>query len=95
MKIHCHPANPRTPSAADRIQPLSGLPMSPESGMATSTVDIALARSRFGYQRVRYTRMPGKNPASATPSRNRRMTTDVIRAPTLSIRILLGTSAST
>nr|WP_235211047.1 hypothetical protein [Nocardia brasiliensis] len=71
MNTQRQPSNPSAPSKVSRIQPLSGLPSTLATGIATMTVEITLVRSAFGYQRVRYTMMPGKKPASATPSRKR------------------------
>ena len=70
---HFHPAIPCTPLNAERIQPDSGPPITPAIGMPVMKSDVTLARRAAGYQYVRYRMMPGKKPASATPSRKRRM----------------------
>ena len=54
------------------IQPETGLPITPVTAMASMNQAVLRARSREGYQYVRYRMMPGKNPASASPSSSRK-----------------------
>ena len=56
---------------SERSAPETGPPTTPASAIAVMKSEIALPRSRAGNQYVRYKIMPGKKPASATPSRKR------------------------
>ena len=56
---------------------LTVAPSAVEIGTATMNIATTFALSFCGYQYVRYRMIPGKNPASATPSRNRSTTSTV------------------
>ena len=51
----------------------TGAPMADESGIASMNSATIRVRSFWGNQYVRKRMIPGKKPASATPSRNRRV----------------------
>ncbi len=70
-KSHCQFDKPWTPLNACMIQPESGPPTTPATGMPIMKSAFMRPRRVPGYQYVRYSTMPGKNPASATPSRKR------------------------
>ncbi|MNH20912.1 hypothetical protein D3C79_807000 [compost metagenome] len=69
--IHCQPRRPAASCMNARIPPDSGPPTTPASGTAMANSAVICARRPAGYQRLRYTRMPGKNPASAAPRAKR------------------------
>ncbi|KWV89596.1 hypothetical protein PFLmoz3_00709 [Pseudomonas fluorescens] len=69
--IHCQPRRLPTSWKFSRIAPEIGPPSTPAMGTAMANKAVTWARRRAGYQRLRNTRIPGKNPASATPSRKR------------------------
>jgi hypothetical protein len=71
MNIHCQPLRPREVMCSMAPESL-GLTIC-ENGVAMMSVAVARARSREGNQCVRYTIIPGKKPASATPSKKRRV----------------------
>ncbi|MNC37350.1 hypothetical protein D3C75_859090 [compost metagenome] len=70
--IHCQPRRPATSWKLSRMPPDNGPPITPAIGTAMANNAVICARRPAGYQRFRNTRMPGKNPASATPSRKRK-----------------------
>ncbi|MCY1524394.1 hypothetical protein D9M68_593240 [compost metagenome] len=70
---HCQPASPCAPPIDDMIQPDKGPPTTPDMGMPVRNSAVTLLRWLAGNQYVRYSRMAGMNPASATPSRKRMM----------------------
>lgn len=57
--IHCQPSRPLTPSKASMIQPDSGLPKMPATGMADMNMAITRARRCAGNQYVQYRITPG------------------------------------
>lgn len=63
------PKRPCPPSISsdERVEPTAL-----DTGTATMNRAVAFARCLAGNQNVRYRMMPGKKPASAIPSRNRR-----------------------
>jgi hypothetical protein len=67
--INCQPCSPK--AFSDSIAVETGLPITVEIGSATMNVLTIRARVAAGNQYVRYRIMPGKKPASATPSRKR------------------------
>ena len=70
MNSHCHPARPRRPSSR-RSASETGAPMMNDTGAAIMNSAPVRARSDAGIQYVKYRTIPGKNPASAIPSRTR------------------------
>ena len=70
MNSHCQPARPQIPSISSSSPP-SGAPIAVDSGIAAMNQPTARARLSAGNQKVRYRIIPGKNPASATPSSTR------------------------
>ena len=66
------PESPKRPSPTEMIRALTVDPTAVEIGTATMNQPTARARYSAGNQKVRYRMMPGKKPASATPSRKRR-----------------------
>ena len=69
IKIHCQPSRPNQ-FTSNSIND-TGAPSARLNGTATSNPDNARERSLCANQCVKYTMMPGKNPASATPRTNR------------------------
>ena len=71
-KSHCQASSPQAPPEnLPMIVPDNGPPSTPDSGMAAINNVMARPCRYEGNQRVRYTTMPGKNPASARPVRKR------------------------
>ena len=67
---HCQPWRLLCPSSFSSALAM-GAPMTPAIEVAVIKIATALARSCEGNQKVRYRIIPGKKPASATPSRKR------------------------
>ncbi|CAB4907110.1 unannotated protein [freshwater metagenome] len=65
------PARPKRPSQYCRIAPATGAPRALEAGSAIMNSPVSRTRTERGNQKVRYSMIPGKNPASAMPSRTR------------------------
>ena len=70
MNNNCQPWNPAMPSRESSAVD-SGAPNSTDIGNPRIKMAVARARSRAGNHRLIYRIMPGKNPASATPSMKR------------------------
>ena len=68
---HCQPCQPLTPWKYFSIAPHSGPVMTLTIVVADMKVAITWPRRTDGYQYVKYRMMPGKKPASNTPSRKR------------------------
>ena len=68
---HCQPARPFAPSMYFMMPPHSGPAMTLATVVAAMKMAIIWPRRADGYQYVRYRMMPGKKPASNTPSRKR------------------------
>ena len=79
---HFQPAMPQTPSSW-RMAPEIIAAAAFEPGAARYKVATTRARYTAGNQYVKYSRTPGKKPASATPSRKR--TTRKLRKPVMNI----------
>ncbi|MOA04883.1 hypothetical protein D3C78_1244560 [compost metagenome] len=76
IKRTCHPLNPSKPcrfnNKADR-----GEPIKLDKGMATINMATILAIYLLGNHSVKYSNTPGKNPASAAPSKKREIAYEV------------------
>ncbi len=70
MNIQCQPASPIQPPS-DMTAPDSGAPMTMEMALAIMNFAAAAARAFSGNHCSMYSRTPGTNPASASPSRKR------------------------
>ncbi|SSS05515.1 Uncharacterised protein [Acinetobacter baumannii] len=76
IKSTCHPLKPTKPckpnSKAD-----NGEPIKLDKGMATINTATIRAIYRLGNHSVKYSNTPGKNPASAAPSKNREIAYEI------------------
>ena len=59
MNIHCQPWKPEPPWKRSMIQPDSGLPKMPDTGIADMNTAMIFARRCDGNQYVRYRITPG------------------------------------